>query len=109
LTRSREPSQQAIRTGRKRERMRPDDWVLHRRSRPQDPIYDFKTHFNEHYKAGNMHSPFEQKRVDRQGRSLYYKKIYEDTRAQNKMWSWLAPVGLIVFLFASGYVEMMFI
>jgi DnaJ-class molecular chaperone len=88
----------SFRQSRARRNLNPDDYILYRKSRPSK-LYDYDTHSAQHY-------PREQKRGDRLSKSLYYQNIYRNHTVQSRMFMWGTAVGLAIFLFASGWVEM---
>ncbi|KAI8907633.1 DnaJ domain-containing protein, partial [Powellomyces hirtus] len=96
-----------------RDPLRPEDWILYRRrnmnnSTTSSPGFDHESHQNEHYgAAADAAEKREQSRQSRLFKTLYYQKLQEAQRIEQKMMMTAAVFGLsIFFIFHSGLIQM---
>ncbi|TPX57938.1 hypothetical protein SpCBS45565_g06590 [Spizellomyces sp. 'palustris'] len=92
-----------------RDHIRPDDWILYRRSqRSSRPIYDFGKHEQEHY--GRAAEKREHTRQARLFKTLYFRKLQEAEKMESRMMYVCALVGFgVFFLFQSGLIQLIFL
>ncbi|KAI8912693.1 DnaJ domain-containing protein [Gorgonomyces haynaldii] len=88
---------------RQREKMKPDDWVLYRTRNPQKKHFDYERHAEEHY---GVYEEREQKRTHRAVKSEYYRTKYNEHAAAVRTGRWVMLGALTIFVFASGWIDM---